>query len=352
LSNEQFLSNIQKEKVKAEYDQLRPLYEKLADEVLFTVKEALKKQNILVHTIVSRDTKIKTFESFWNKIINDEIRKNPFEVIKDIAAIRVICLYRTDLGKVGNIIKGCFVTEEVDTSRTRTDRPFGYQSDHYTIKISKKCTGPRYDDIKKLSCEIQVRTILMDAWASVSHHLDYKQELDVPLEIRADFNALSGLFHIADTHFELFKKGIEEARKALILKANEGKLVLNQEVNLDTLTAYLQWKFPTRRQKTHPFILSKLITDLQNQDLKTLTSVDEIVNAAYSVILDFEKELHDKGFVKNTQLGAYGVIWASMDILIPDFFEARVNKSNEPLDERRKGMVLLMKKYREKLHQQ
>jgi len=44
----------------------------------------------------------------------------------------------------------------------------------------------------------------MDAWATVSHYLDYKTDADVPLGLRKDFQALSGLFYLADTHFEMF----------------------------------------------------------------------------------------------------------------------------------------------------
>ena len=53
--------------------------------------------------------------------------------------------------------------------------------------------------------EIQVRTIAQDAWASVSYHLDYKKEETIPVELRRDFYALSGLFYIADQHFKILR---------------------------------------------------------------------------------------------------------------------------------------------------
>ncbi len=54
--------------------------------------------------------------------------------------------------------------------------------------------GPRYDTIVGMPFEIQVRTILMDAWANVSHYLAYKSDIDVPINLQRDFYALGGLF--------------------------------------------------------------------------------------------------------------------------------------------------------------
>jgi ppGpp synthetase/RelA/SpoT-type nucleotidyltranferase len=65
-------------------------------------------------------------------------------------------------------------------------------------------TGPRYEDLKGLKAEIQIRTIAMDAWSNVSHYLEYKTPEAAPSSLRKDFYALSALFYLADTHFELF----------------------------------------------------------------------------------------------------------------------------------------------------
>ena len=53
--------------------------------------------------------------------------------------------------------------------------------------------------------EIQVRTIAQDAWDSVSHYLDYKNN-SIRDELKRDFYALSGLFYVADTHFSFIKQ--------------------------------------------------------------------------------------------------------------------------------------------------
>ena len=66
-------------------------------------------------------------------------------------------------------------------------------------------TGSRQIALPRIPFEIQVRTIGQDAWASVSHHLAYKQETSFPPDQFRDLYALSALFYLADTHFEFLK---------------------------------------------------------------------------------------------------------------------------------------------------
>ena len=131
----------------------------------------------------------------------------------------------------------------------------------------------------------------MDAWASVSHHLDYKQELDIPFETRNDFNALAGLFYVADTHFELFEKGINEARAKMQRKAEKGQFDLNQSINLDSLTSFLKFKFPNRKSSSSSEDYSLLNKELDNFGYKTFVKLDERINNASKVFSEFEKEV-------------------------------------------------------------
>lgn len=275
--------------LKDEYEKHRRFYEKLVDEVKYILTGSLERNGIKIHSLTSRETKIKTFKSFYKKVVKKEIMANQFEVIEDIAGVRVICLYRSDLIRLEELISADFDVLKADTSRTRTTTPFGYQSDHYIVKLAKDCTGPRYDDIKNFKCEIQVRTILMDAWDSVSHHLDYKQEIDIPKELRADFNALSGLFYVADTHFGLFRKGYEEARANLMKSVQEDVFNLDQEINLDSLTAYFKWKFPERIGIAQ--ISSEIVLELKEFEYENMRQLDEKVNLAFPMLKEIEKEI-------------------------------------------------------------
>lgn len=261
--------------MKVEYQESLPSYERVLEEILFILNNNLEKSDVQIHNVTSR---VKKFESFYDKILRKEVEVYPFEVIEDIAGIKVVCLYRSDLEKIGKIIENNFTVLKADTSRTRGEISFGYMANHYIVRLAKDCKGPRYNGIKNLKCEIQVKTILMDAWASVSHHLDYKQEIDIPEAFRADFNALSGLFYVADGHFEIFKGNVERSLRELQETVQKGTFDLSQEINLDSLQAYLKLKFPNYRKAISTQTVSNLVSDLLNSGYEKIDAIDEKVN--------------------------------------------------------------------------
>jgi ppGpp synthetase/RelA/SpoT-type nucleotidyltranferase len=311
---------ISKDELKKEYDRLTALYKRLVDEIHYILKDAIETKGIKIHSLTFRDTKIKSFESIYSKLIRKNIQEKYFDAIEDVSGVRVICLYRSDLGKLEELIHEDFKVVKADTTRTRTEMPFGYASDHYVVKLSDECNGPRYDGLKELKCEIQVRTILMDAWASVSHHLAYKQVTDVPTAVLSDFNALSGLFHVADTHFELFRQASESRRANLMKDAREGafELFLNQEINLDTLKAYFALKYPTRSWIN----ISEMVSELRKFGYERLNQLDEKIKIAAPVLRDMEKEDHTLS--DREMWAADGVIRSVLDLTDDKYFESRI----------------------------
>jgi putative GTP pyrophosphokinase len=298
----------------------------------------MKASKIIVHSLTARETKIKSFQSFHAKVLSKNLKEKFFETIEDIAGVRVICLYRSDLERLGKTIQGNFRIVSVDTTRTRTTAPFGYASDDYIVKLPMRFKGTRYDEIKELKCEIQVRTILMDAWASVSHHLAYKQVTDVPTEALADFNALAGLFYVADTHFEMFRQASGSRSAALMKNAREGVLNLEQEINLDTLRAYFALKYPDRFWSDP----SKLISELRTFGYWRLSQLDEKIKAASPVLGELEQEEFQGERSKHPKIkwAADGLIRTALDLTDDKYYKTR---SPPP------PYGTLLKKYRKKL---
>ncbi|MNJ50543.1 GTP pyrophosphokinase YwaC [compost metagenome] len=56
-----------------------------------------------------------------------------------------------------------------------------------------------------LKAEIQIRTMLMHAWAAISHKLLYKKEDDAPTQVKRQLNRLSALIELADEQFDSIK---------------------------------------------------------------------------------------------------------------------------------------------------
>jgi hypothetical protein len=145
---------------------------------------------------------------------------------------------------------------------------FGYMSVHYQARLDERLSGPRYDGIKGIGFEVQVRTIVMDAWANVSHYLDYKGDSSLPDQLRRDFYALSGLFYVADQHFEVFAQRAveskEQAKAELRLESPEAV-----PINLDTVSAYLMLRYPDREHAERALV-SEFVEEISNAGYEDL----------------------------------------------------------------------------------
>lgn len=266
---------------------LIPINEKLCEEVAYILEKAVKAENIQYSAISFR---LKTVDSFCEKIKRREY-SDPLKDITDIAGVRIVYPYISDLNKLETVIEREFeLAEKVDKVGKDVPDRFGYGAVHYLIMIGKKSTGARYDDLKDLICELQVRTILQDAWAFVAHHLSYKKETDIPKKLRRKLNALSGLFETADDQFDRLR--IERARYSADVKkriAEQNDIYLESEINLDNLAEFLKFKLPYREQSGIGEITG-LLSGLQRYGYKTLAQLDDILSRSENAIKAFEQK--------------------------------------------------------------
>jgi ppGpp synthetase/RelA/SpoT-type nucleotidyltranferase len=251
----------------ADFVARRPDYEQLCAEVRYILEKRLRAEGIEVASITSR---AKTLTSFLEKV-GREARRDPLSEITDLAGARVVCLYRSDLATIEQVIREQFqVKEKVDKLEEQGADRFGYGAVHYVVSLGKRSSGARYDDLKGLLCEIQTRTVAQDAWAIISHHLLYKHESAVPSTLRRKLNSLAGVFETADDQFEALRLQREAYLREIEEKAAEPS---GQELNLDTLSAYLRWKYPALAQPSGD-VLSYFLQFLHGEGYTTVGDID------------------------------------------------------------------------------
>lgn len=299
-----------------QYRDRLPTFKRLEEEVRFSVEAALRNRHIKVHAIQSR---VKTLDSFIEKVERKEYA-DAFNDVPDIVGIRIVCLFLSDLRKIGDALRDVFeVTSEENKIENEDVASFGYMSIHYICQLGDANSGPRYNSIKDLQFEVQVRTIVMDAWANVSHHLDYKGEASIPRQLRRDFHALSGLFYVADQHFELFVREAADAeRDAIRDVANEN--LDDVDLNVETLTAYLRARYPDRNSTTK-MVMSEFVEALALTGFKTIGSLDAAMREAEPISLAFEKDRSERN--KNYRLTAVGMVNVGIRQLYPEYSENR-----------------------------
>lgn len=165
-------------------------------------------EDIEVHRIQGR---IKNREECINKFSRKykdplEEKKAPYEIkdhISDLIGLRIILLYESDIEKVGSVLAKEFdvidITNKTQALESRSNI-FGYKGLHLDIKLSDQrlsmCEYQRFSDLR---FEVQVRTIIQDAWSTLDHKIKYKKA--IPLNLERSINSLAALFEIADREF-------------------------------------------------------------------------------------------------------------------------------------------------------
>lgn len=304
------------------YYESESIYQRLCDEVKYIVEKKIKGAGIGIGHLSSRT---KTLASFCEKIERKSY-KNPLTEITDFAGIRIVFLYASDLTKLEALVEEEFeIHEKVDKLGDQGVEKFGYGAVHYIISLKEQHAGARYDDLRGVRCEIQIRTILQDAWAVVAHHLSYKHEEDIPNELKRKLHALSGLFELADDQFE----GINRARTEYQNKVKESinsdsQLSLEADVNLDNLLGYMAWKFPNRDISSTD-AAANLLEELYQFDYKKLKNIDEAVNRAWNAILANEAAYPPHN-IDEDEPGLYagvGLIRCALEYVNPAYLESR-----------------------------
>jgi len=170
--------------------------------VVNDLKERIEQTLSTLHTRPAVKVRIKSFYSYYKKYLRLLKNGNSAACITDLMGLRIVCPFIEDLGTVEGLIKGSFEVLEVDRKGHYTFKEFGYESTHLLIRIP--------DDIIALRgrpdcdvAEIQIRTILQDAWAEVEHELYYKAEFNpVDEPMKRKLAAVNASLTLADIIFQ------------------------------------------------------------------------------------------------------------------------------------------------------
>ena len=187
--------------------QLKEIFEKSNTNRENVTKELVETVEKIVHTLHSRPTVVgraKEFDSYYKKYLKI-LKQNPGiePLITDLIAIRVICPFLEDQIAVEKLIREHFDLIELDRKGAHFSfKEFGYESVHLLIGIPPELTE-KYGDCGTKAVEVQIRTILQDAWAEVEHELVYKNEFtpfDDPMKRR--LAAVNASLSLADSIFQ------------------------------------------------------------------------------------------------------------------------------------------------------
>ena len=131
-------------------------------------------------------SRIKTPESIVKKLKRhgyESTIENMVRYINDIAGIRIICSFTSDIYRIADMIRDQKDIRVLAIKDYITyPKSSGYRSYHMIVTV------PVYlsDRIVDTKVEIQIRTVAMDFWASLEHKIHYKFEGDAPEHIKSE----------------------------------------------------------------------------------------------------------------------------------------------------------------------
>ena len=240
------------------YEVYNPYFTDIMQFVVDTLKTKVK-----LSSQPTYKSRVKSFESYYKKVLrlkSDQLEEtNRMIYLTDMMGLRMICAFMEDINFAVDQIKNLFEIKEVEVKGSQKKfSEFGYESTHVLIKIPQEVSdelNSKYPELEppsnELVCEIQIRTILQDAWAEVEHELIYKTEFnpfDIPL--RRKLASINASLTLADITFQEIRdyqnklqREMEERRKSFYLMADDllnEKVEKKEDSQINRITPFVQ----------------------------------------------------------------------------------------------------------------
>jgi putative GTP pyrophosphokinase len=176
---------------KESYPKIKSRYQDATDCFDRLVRSYLK-VNFPNHKSLQITLRVKDLDSCIEKITRKKYNERaqldhyqyPLEYyITDLIGMRIVCLYEDEVEMVGEILQRGFtvrpdgITNKMQELRTNTTMGvrLGYQALHLDLELDHvRAQLDEYRGFAQIPFEVQIRTIVQDAWSSIEHKMRYK----------------------------------------------------------------------------------------------------------------------------------------------------------------------------------
>ncbi len=244
-------------------------------------------------TVTSRVKGLEECISKFSRKYQSELEeeKNEYEIkdyITDLIGIRIICLYEKNIQEIGKILMDnlCLI-DSTDKSRLleQTENSFGYKGLHLDLKLdSTREIMPEYRIYKDINFEVQIRTIIQDAWSVLDHKIKYKKS--IPHVLKRRINSLAALFETADREFFSIREETEKLEKITKEKINTNE---NETLNVFHFEKLVEQYFPEFHFSSRK--IDALVDEILNHKNITEVYFKELIKQNIKTVLNYEEFL-------------------------------------------------------------
>ena len=255
-------------------------YEQAVDEIVLKLKNIQREfKRAQLHSPIEQvEGRVKSIASIMTKANSRNIPiDKSLEMLEDIAGIRIICRFVEDIEKVAAIIRSradydMKVIQEEDYVTNTKDS--GYRSYHITIEYKTMYEN----EVRILKCELQIRTLAMNFWATIEHSLRYKYDGHLPAELQERLrNCAEAAFRL-DTEMTTIRGELLQAQKT---QQTQDFLVNEIVKNIHNLYAYGKVEHMNEFNKQFMEIFQEGNVDKLSEFNQKLETMAEIYNVRY-----------------------------------------------------------------------
>jgi len=283
-----------------EFELLRPAFTLVEQHVEAKLRDALYESTRDI-VVMSISTRVKTKRSFVEKICRKQYA-DPLAEISDLAGVRIVCLYESDLEHVKEIVDGLFEIEP-EEPQLKAD----YLGHNLTVRMKAEHFPDVPEDIRRLTCEIQLHSAMGAISARVSHDHIYADADPHSETLQPMLTEANRLIRQAQILLDEIRDATNK-RKSDLAVMGEG--ILDEAVFMESLRAYAKHKWP--RLPRYDAWLSRIVTALPPNKYKTIRDLDAAFSVGLTRMASIGGDLPDFRF-------SSGIMAMALALADPDF---------------------------------
>lgn len=260
------------------YRQMLPVYTSVQNSVMSELESA-ELQHYSGANIYRVSSRIKTLDSLVAKLQRKGLTLEPeaLRSLDDVVGARIVCMFQEDLERIHQYLISCealevcgipeaYIWDGMEWTRSggfQVERKAsGYGAIHYIARLSPEIMGTT-NPVCSIRFELQVRTLMQEAWAALEHSVGYKNS--IPDRIRGYFDSAADLLGLIDRAFQRLKNESNLLQREL----DESALHDGEPINFYTLKTLAFEEFGVNLAGK-PF--SDLLKHLVESNLKTVAA--------------------------------------------------------------------------------
>ncbi|EOY4673219.1 GTP pyrophosphokinase family protein [Vibrio vulnificus] len=299
---------VEKQKFREFYNDNHDVLEKAKDSFVSIINSILVTEGVSISLVSGRvkdrEECIKKFSrKYQAKLEESETSYEIKDYITDVLGLRVVCLYEKDVIKVRDILKDEFSvideTNKILDIESKED-VFGYKGLHMDLQLQEPRSGMKeYILYRDLSFEVQIRTIVQDAWSVLDHKIKYKKS--IPPELKRRINTLAALFELADREF----LSIREETEKLQAQADSNDSIAARPLDVFNFGSAVSTFFEGFKFQSHK--VDGFVEEVMGYKEITVEEFRGVIANSFDIVREFEMQLGSEGTTKH-QFNPFTVI--------------------------------------------